>query len=89
QIRSYIATLMVRVQVRSTDGAAQAQRSPVTRTVESHGGINQFSGPARVQGALPGQAAVQIRRTAAKVGRNEPCPCGSGKKYKHCHGRDA
>jgi preprotein translocase subunit SecA len=24
-----------------------------------------------------------------KVGRNEPCPCGSGKKYKHCHGRYA
>ena len=23
----------------------------------------------------------------AKVGRNEPCPCGSGKKYKNCHGR--
>ena len=23
----------------------------------------------------------------APVGRNEPCPCGSGKKYKHCHGR--
>ncbi|WP_177342962.1 SEC-C metal-binding domain-containing protein, partial [Pseudomonas sp. EGD-AK9] len=22
-----------------------------------------------------------------KVGRNEPCPCGSGKKYKHCHGQ--
>ncbi|MBP6978557.1 MAG: SEC-C domain-containing protein, partial [Lentimicrobiaceae bacterium] len=22
-----------------------------------------------------------------KVGRNDPCPCGSGKKYKHCHGR--
>jgi len=26
-------------------------------------------------------------RSAGKVGRNEPCPCGSGKKYKHCHGR--
>jgi preprotein translocase subunit SecA len=26
-------------------------------------------------------------RDARKVGRNEPCPCGSGKKYKHCHGR--
>jgi uncharacterized protein len=25
--------------------------------------------------------------TAPKVGRNDPCPCGSGKKYKHCHGR--
>jgi preprotein translocase subunit SecA len=23
-----------------------------------------------------------------KVGRNDPCPCGSGKKYKHCHGRE-
>jgi preprotein translocase subunit SecA len=22
-----------------------------------------------------------------RVGRNEPCPCGSGKKYKHCHGK--
>jgi preprotein translocase subunit SecA len=25
-------------------------------------------------------------RAAAKVGRNDPCPCGSGKKYKKCHG---
>jgi preprotein translocase subunit SecA len=28
-----------------------------------------------------------IRRDTPKVGRNEPCPCGSGKKYKHCHGK--
>ncbi|MHB9143822.1 MAG: preprotein translocase subunit SecA [Symbiobacteriia bacterium] len=28
-------------------------------------------------------------RTGKKVGRNDPCPCGSGKKYKKCHGRDA
>ena len=27
------------------------------------------------------------QRTWGKVGRNEMCPCGSGKKYKHCHGR--
>jgi preprotein translocase subunit SecA len=25
--------------------------------------------------------------TGPKVGRNDPCPCGSGKKYKHCHGQ--
>ena len=30
--------------------------------------------------------AAPIKRTTAKVGRNDPCPCGSGKKYKHCHG---
>jgi uncharacterized protein len=28
-----------------------------------------------------------IRRESPKVGRNDPCPCGSGKKFKHCHGR--
>ncbi|RKS84440.1 protein translocase subunit secA [Orbus hercynius] len=32
------------------------------------------------------QTAQPIVRAQAKVGRNDPCPCGSGKKYKHCHG---
>ncbi|MBR9921428.1 MAG: preprotein translocase subunit SecA [Bacteroidetes bacterium] len=30
-----------------------------------------------------------VKRVEKKVGRNDPCPCGSGKKYKHCHGRNA
>ena len=29
--------------------------------------------------------AEPIRNRGAKVGRNDPCPCGSGKKYKNCH----
>ena len=33
------------------------------------------------------QATAPIRRDAPKVGRNQPCPCGSGKKYKNCCGR--
>jgi len=33
------------------------------------------------------QPAAPYVRDGRKVGRNEPCPCGSGKKYKHCHGR--
>ena len=33
-------------------------------------------------------AVETFRRTEAKVGRNDPCPCGSGKKYKHCHGKE-
>jgi len=35
------------------------------------------------------QARVQPVKVEKKVGRNDPCPCGSGKKYKHCHGRGA
>lgn len=30
-----------------------------------------------------------VKNASAKVGRNDPCPCGSGKKYKHCHGQNA
>jgi preprotein translocase subunit SecA len=31
---------------------------------------------------------ITIRRDMPKVGRNDNCPCGSGKKYKNCHGRN-
>ncbi|RMG92330.1 MAG: preprotein translocase subunit SecA [Chloroflexi bacterium] len=34
-----------------------------------------------------GGKGTELRRDMPKVGRNDPCPCGSGKKYKHCHGR--
>ena len=36
---------------------------------------------------LAAKMSAQFREAAAKVGRNELCPCGSGLKYKHCHGR--
>jgi preprotein translocase subunit SecA len=38
-----------------------------------------------------GEYAIDLpaRRSGPKVGRNEPCPCGSGKKYKNCCGRVA
>jgi preprotein translocase subunit SecA len=41
----------------------------------SHSGGGDASAPAQ-------------RRTGDKVGRNDPCPCGSGKKYKKCHGAE-
>jgi preprotein translocase subunit SecA len=44
---------------------------------------------ARMAGANGATEAAAQRRTGKKVGRNEPCPCGSGKKYKLCHGKEA
>ncbi len=41
---------------------------------------------AHQQAAEAKQAAKQVTRSPSKVGRNDPCPCGSGKKFKHCHG---
>ncbi len=40
-------------------------------------------------GGSPDGNQPQQRRTGDKVGRNDPCPCGSGKKYKKCHGANA
>ena len=53
-------------------------------------------GPEQAAGAQAGAApfagvgpetVTPVVREGRKVGRNEPCPCGSGKKYKHCHGQ--
>jgi len=44
--------------------------------------LNQVGGDAE-------SGAHQAKRDASKVGRNDPCPCGSGKKYKKCHGAAA
>ncbi len=47
----------------------------------AHPGVQ--SGPERT----PGEKPKPVVRDAPKVGRNDPCPCGSGKKYKKCHGK--
>jgi SEC-C motif len=40
---------------------------------------------AAIEGRRPGERVGPIVRESAKIGRNDPCPCGSGKKYKKCH----
>jgi preprotein translocase subunit SecA len=42
---------------------------------------------AHARAAAEQEKPQQVRRNVAKVGRNDPCPCGSGKKHKKCHGR--
>jgi preprotein translocase subunit SecA len=44
-------------------------------------------GPRPPMGPMPPQQQMPVR-AEKHVGRNDPCPCGSGKKYKNCHGRD-
>ena len=53
------------------------------------GAASPFSGamPARLPQASAPARNPQDPQSWGKVGRNEPCPCGSGKKFKHCHGR--
>ena len=55
----------------------------------SHGSFGAFQSGRSSGGASTAQQPqkVQIKRSVPKVGRNDPCPCGSGKKYKYCCGR--
>ncbi len=43
--------------------------------------------PGAAQQAAAAPVVTPFKRPTRKVGRNEPCPCGSGKKYKQCHGK--
>lgn len=88
EIKHAIARTIVRVQIRPANENYSARRRQPVKTVEQHNGPAQFGGG---HAAAPTQAASQpenatVKRTYPKVGRNDPCPCGSGKKYKHCHG---
>jgi preprotein translocase subunit SecA len=59
----------------------------------THDEVGQFSMTEQQRQAAQApqgeQKVKQIRLDQPKVGRNDPCPCGSGKKYKKCHGKDA
>jgi len=65
-----------------TQGIAPAQPQ-VTTSITDGGSATAVAEPGLPEGELPG---VTIRRSLPKVGRNDPCPCGSGKKFKNCHG---
>ena len=92
-IRIEIASRLVRVQI-STEEEAHASRQ--MRSIQGnaqHNSMGSFSGSGQGMGptALSSRSRpenAQVVRTVPKVGRNEPCPCGSGKKYKHCCGKN-
>jgi preprotein translocase subunit SecA len=66
--------------------AAAPALSPAAVAAPAPGGQAPFPA-ARPPGAVSPEPAAPFVRSQPKVGRNEPCPCGSGKKYKQCHGR--
>ncbi len=95
-IRTYIARKIVKVRFQQAPVNRQERRLSGLRT--DHSSMGAFgalgalgsSGSSARSAALPQRAQAQnttVVRTIPKVGRNDPCPCGSGKKYKHCHGK--
>nr|MBP7639380.1 preprotein translocase subunit SecA [Thauera sp.] len=81
-VRTDVTKVLMTVQIRTE---AQLEEAETPQQVENvqyrHADYDEaLGGDAEQAGAQPAAAGP-------KVGRNDPCPCGSGKKYKHCHGK--
>jgi preprotein translocase subunit SecA len=85
QVKMEVTRVLMTVRIQTQEQAAQAaealeeQAAHVSNVTYTHpnedGSVSQETDPAKPAGAVP------------RVGRNDPCPCGSGKKYKNCHGK--
>lgn len=87
-IRTSIASKIHKVKIQKREREPKRNELPQP-AMASHRALDQFSGSGKAPSAPQREsepAKVQIQRVQPKVGRNDPCPCGSGKKYKHCHG---
>ena len=100
RIKAEVTQMLARIRIRSEEevAAMEAEQQRLANRLQqqmlaSGGGAppaGAFGGEptgAAPTGAGMRPASPQSAQDGPKVGRNEPCPCGSGKKYKHCHGQ--
>ncbi|WP_297364078.1 preprotein translocase subunit SecA [Thauera sp.] len=83
-VRADVTKILMTVQIRTEAQLEEAETPQQVENVQyQHAGYDEALGTAEGgQGGAPAPASA-----GPKVGRNDPCPCGSGKKYKHCHGK--
>ncbi|HLT03700.1 MAG TPA: SEC-C metal-binding domain-containing protein, partial [Pseudomonas sp.] len=93
-VKRQVISLLARVRIRSEEEVAaleaqeRAQAEAALRQAQFQHAREEGYGTEDEVAALAGaQAGGTVVREEPKVGRNDPCPCGSGKKYKHCHGQ--
>ena len=93
RVRDEVAKVLLTVRVQSAEQVQQAEQQ-LEKEAAAHLDNMQYQHPdasgEEDQASEDDQAAAPAnvpRRVSEKVGRNDPCPCGSGKKYKQCHGK--
>jgi preprotein translocase subunit SecA len=97
KIKNEVIQVLARIRVRSEEEVAQMEaeqrRQQAAAALDfQHAEANAMAEEPALAGAgaqVPQSAAPRapVYRETPKVGRNDPCPCGSGKKFKQCHGR--
>jgi len=101
-IRTEVSRVLMNVQIQSAAEAEQVADQLEDRAEQTAGGARMMHADSSELGGLdedPEAVALRLQEVASAnpaqrpivnghhVGRNDPCPCGSGKKYKHCHGK--
>src|SRR5262249_54879808 len=95
RIQQNVSGKLFRVQIMKEQPLPEVKHKRPRRTVESGGEAQPTVGGGSATATLAraaeasatgGERAKTTRRAEPKVGRTDPCPCGSGKKYKKCHG---
>ena len=90
-ISSTVSSLIFKIVIQEGDEERLESRWSSAEAVSQGGGASGFDTHRQgmeqaIQASGQGAAVKPLRRKAPKVGRNDPCPCGSGKKYKKCCG---
>ncbi|MBL8470520.1 MAG: preprotein translocase subunit SecA [Rhodocyclaceae bacterium] len=84
-VRSEVTKILYTVQIQTAAEAEQADMREEVENVQYHHADQEEALAAASASAT--RKPAPAHRPPTKVGRNDPCPCGSGKKYKHCHGK--
>ncbi len=89
-VKSEVTRVLMTVQIRSAEALEEIEEPDTPRNVRYQHA--EYAGDGTAAEAEGGDVAVMEKpqpfvRQGQKVGRNDPCPCGSGKKYKQCHGK--
>ena len=103
KVKRDIVTLLARVRIRSEEevaameaeerrrAEAQAQRMQFQHPETGGYGADEEAADVREeqqrQARIAAASAASVAGSGASIGRNDPCPCGSGRKFKHCHGQ--
>ena len=89
-LKQEVIGILSRVQVQEQDVdaiAEQRRRAEAAPRTYTHAEASAMVADDEEQVAPDTAAPAMPFVRGDKIGRNDPCPCGSGKKYKHCHGK--
>jgi len=84
-IKREVTQVLMTVQVRSQEEVVPVEAAPQAENIQYHHA--DYEEALEQSGTSGNEEQQPFVRDGRKIGRNDPCPCGSGKKYKQCHGQ--